>query len=218
MVSHELRTPLTAIRASLGLLSGGLLESQPERAARMLDVALRNTERLTRLVNDFLDLERMAAGKLEIVRTRFPVRDLVAQAAEEMRPMVDRANVWLVCDLPDIVAEVDADRVHQVLNNLLSNAVKFSPQGGTVWVGAAARDDELELWVRDQGPGIPPAKLESVFERFEQLDASDARLKGGSGLGLAICRSIVRLHGGRIWAESQPGRGSTFRVSLPLVA
>jgi PAS domain S-box-containing protein len=215
VVSHELRTPLTAIRASLGLLSGGLLETQPERAGRMLDVALRNTERLTRLVNDFLDLERMAAGKLDIVRASFPLRELVAQVAEEMRPMVDRADVWLVCDVPDVITHLDADRVHQVLNNLLSNAVKFSPQQGTVWVGAAVRGDELEMWVRDQGPGIPASKLESVFERFEQVDASDARKKGGSGLGLAICRSIVRLHGGRIWAESQTGKGSTFRFSVP---
>jgi PAS domain S-box-containing protein len=215
VVSHELRTPLTAIRASLGLLSGGLLEAQPERAGRMLDVALRNTERLTRLVNDFLDLERMAAGKLDIVRGAFPLRELVAQVAEEMRPVVDRADVWLVCDVPDMVGNIDADRIHQVLNNLLSNAVKFSPPAGTVWVGATARGNELELWVRDQGPGIPAGKLESVFERFEQVDASDARKKGGSGLGLAICRSIVRLHGGRIWAESQPGKGSTFRFTLP---
>jgi PAS domain S-box-containing protein len=215
VVSHELRTPLTAIRASLGLLSGGLLETQPERAGRMLDVALRNTERLTRLVNDFLDLERMAAGKLDIVRGAFPLRELVAQVAEEMRPVVDRADVWLVCDVPDVVAHIDADRVHQVLNNLLSNAVKFSPPTGTVWVGASLHGDELELWVRDQGPGIPAGKLESVFERFEQVDASDARKKGGSGLGLAICRSIVRLHGGRIWAESLPGKGSTFRFTLP---
>jgi len=215
VVSHELRTPLTAIRASLGLLSGGLLETQPERAGRMLDVALRNTERLTRLVNDFLDLERMAAGKLDIVRGAFPLRELIAQVAEEMRPVVDRADVWLVCDVPDVVVNIDADRVHQVLNNLLSNAVKFSPPQGTVWVGASVMGTELELWVRDQGPGIPMGKLESVFERFEQVDASDARKKGGSGLGLAICRSIVRLHGGRIWAESQPGRGSTFRFALP---
>jgi PAS domain S-box-containing protein len=215
VVSHELRTPLTAIRASLGLLSGGLLETQPERAGRMLDVALRNTERLTRLVNDFLDLERMAAGKLDIVRGSFPLRELVAQVAEEMRPVLDRADVWLVCDVPDVTTHLDADRVHQVLNNLLSNAVKFSPPQGTVWVGARIDGDDLELWVRDQGPGIPAAKLESVFERFEQVDASDARKKGGSGLGLAICRSIVRLHGGRIWAESQPEKGSTFRFTLP---
>lgn len=215
VVSHELRTPLTAIRASLGLLSSGLMESQPERAGRMLDTALRNTERLTRLVSDFLDLERMAAGKVDIVPAPFPLRELVAQVAEEMRPVVDRSDVWLVCDVPETVVVLDADRMHQVLVNLISNAVKFSPAAGTVWVGATLRDGELEVWVRDQGPGIPAAKLEAIFERFEQVDASDSRKKGGSGLGLAICRSIVRMHGGRIWAECQPGRGSVFRFTVP---
>jgi PAS domain S-box-containing protein len=215
VVSHELRTPLTAIRGSLGLLAGGVMQSYPERAARMVEMALQNAERLSRLINQFLDLEKMASGQLQVERRAFPLREIVGGACDTVRPLVEKSGLWLVSEVDDLTVNVDPDRMVQVLTNLLSNAIKFSPPGGTVWVRGCERDGALELHVRDQGRGIPASKLETVFERFQQVDSSDSREKGGTGLGLPICRNLVELHGGRIWAESEPGGGTTFTAVLP---
>ncbi|HEY0151034.1 MAG TPA: ATP-binding protein, partial [Longimicrobium sp.] len=213
--SHELRTPLTAIRGSLGLLHGGVLASYPERAARMVALALANSERLGRLIDNMLDLEKMASGKLEIERRPFSIRQIADDAIDTIRPLLEQADLLLVADLADVAVNVDPDRIAQVLTNLVSNAAKYSPRGGAVWVRAEVVGADLRVQVRDQGRGIPAAKLESIFERFQQVDSSDSREKGGTGLGLPICRNIVGLHGGRIWAESLPGKGSTFTVLLP---
>jgi len=215
VVSHELRTPLTSIRASLGLLTGGALASYPERANRMLQIATQNADRLARLVDDFLDLERMAAGKMAIEPRPFSLAELVRQAADWVRPAAEKAGVLLVARAPDTEWMLDPHRVGQVLLNLLSNAVKFSPAGGTVWVTSDVEGDRVRFAVRDLGRGIPANKLEAIFGRFEQVDSSDARQQGGSGLGLAICRSIVELHGGKIEVQSTLGHGSTFTFSLP---
>ena len=215
LVSHELRTPLTAIRGSLGLLHGGVLASYPERAARMVALALANSERLGRLIDNMLDLEKMASGKLEIERRPFSIRQIADDAIDTIRPLLEQADLLLVADLADVAVNVDPDRIAQVLTNLVSNAAKYSPRGGAVWVRAEVVGADLRVQVRDQGRGIPAAKLESIFERFQQVDSSDSREKGGTGLGLPICRNIVGLHGGRIWAESLPGKGSTFTVLLP---
>jgi signal transduction histidine kinase len=215
MMSHELRTPLTSIRAALGLLESGLMDKQPERARHTLRIATRNSERLARLLNDILDLERLNSGIVRVQRRPYDVGEVMQQAAETVRSAAEAANVLLVLDPIRATASMDADRMCQVLVNLLGNAVKFSPVGGTVWLAAAADDDGLTLTVRDQGRGIPTDKLDAIFGRFTQVDISDARDRGGSGLGLAICRTIVEQHGGRIWAESREGAGSVFRVRLP---
>ena len=220
VISHELRTPLTSIRGALGLMSGGAVGTLPPKAQRMADVALNSCERLVRLVNDILDVEKLSAGKLELDLELLPVQVLVEGALEEMRAMAHEAGVTLTATHSDAVVFADRDRIAQTLANLLSNAVKFSPEGGVVSVSAGPAPageggDRVVLFtVTDQGPGIPADKLESIFDRFAQADASDSRAKAGTGLGLPICRGIVEQHGGRIWATSTPGSGSTFTFVL----
>lgn len=215
VVSHELRTPLTSIRGALGLLASGKLGALPSMAEHLVAIAANNADRLVRLVNDILDIERMRSGKCSLKPVEVPVEELLLHAVDVVRQLADRAQVRLeVLPVPGTV-RVDADRFNQLLTNLLSNAIKFSPSGGAIRLQAEARGREWRFTVTDQGRGIPHDQLESIFGRFQQVDASDARQKGGSGLGLAICRSIAEQHGGRIWAESTLGQGSTFIVTLP---
>ncbi len=215
VVSHELRTPLTSIRGALGLLTSGLIGAVPERGQRMLEIALNNTDRLVRLINDILDVERIQSGKVTSQPQLCDAATLLTQAVEEMRTMAEQAEVTLSVTSQAIGLRADPDRIVQTLTNLLSNAIKFSPAGGTVWVTVVRQREEAVFAVKDQGRGIPADKLESIFGRFQQVDASDARKKGGTGLGLAICRSIVQQHEGRIWAESTFGKGSSFFFTLP---
>ena len=215
VVSHELRTPLTAIRGSLGLLDGGVLQAYPERAARMVKLALGNAQRLGRLVDDMLDLEKLGSGKLEIQRAPCSLAAILGDTADTVRPLLEPHGLMLVVQAPELTVDVDADRIRQVLTNLVSNAIKFSPPSGTIWLTAAAEGADLRLRVRDLGRGIPEGELESIFERFHQLDSSDSREKNGTGLGLSICRHLAAMHGGQVWAESTPGAGSTFSVHLP---
>jgi PAS domain S-box-containing protein len=215
IVSHELRTPLTSIRGSLGLIASGMLGDVPARGQRMLDIAITNSDRLVRLINDILDIEKLDSGAVKMNLQQSNAADLMTQAVETMRPMAHECGVSLAVTPVWAQLNVDPDRVLQALTNLLSNAIKFSEWGGRVWMSAECRDEEIVVEVRDQGRGIPTHRLETIFERFQQVDASDSREKGGTGLGLSICRSIVEQHGGRIWAESVPGVGSTFRFTLP---
>lgn len=216
VVSHELRTPLTSLRGALGLLQGGLLGEAEPTAQRMVHIAVRSTDRLIRLINDILDVERIAAGKLILHRQAWPAADLVDRAVGEMRGLAEQAGVHLEVRVVAGTVDADADRIVQTVANLLSNAIKFSPAQGTVRVTAAAEGAEVLVRVSDEGPGVPPAHHEAVFGRFAQVDASDTREKGGSGLGLAICRGIVEQHGGRIWVQGEPGAGATFCFTLPL--
>jgi len=218
VVSHELRTPLTAIRGSLGLLAAGKAGDIPQRGQRMLDIAVQNTDRLIRLINDILDIERIESGKVAMEPGPVNAAELVQGAAEVMLPMAERAGVELYVWAEPLQLVADADRILQVLTNLVSNAVKFSPAGTQVQLTVEPDGEDALFSVADQGRGIPPDRLESIFERFQQVDSSDSRQKGGTGLGLAICRSIVGQHGGRIWAESTPGKGSVFNFTLPLPA
>jgi PAS domain S-box-containing protein len=216
VVSHELRTPLTAIRGSLGLLAAGKAGEVPERGQRMLDIAVQNTDRLIRLINDILDLERIESGKVAMEPLPVNAAELAHNAAEVMLAIAERAGVGLFVEAASVRLLADADRILQVLTNLISNAVKFSAPGGSVEVRVEPAEGEARFRVADQGRGIPTDRLESIFERFQQVDSSDSRQKGGTGLGLAICRTIVTQHGGRIWAESEPGAGSAFHFTLPL--
>ena len=214
-VSHELRTPLTSIRGALGLLSSGILGDVNEKAANLLRIALTNSDRLVRLINDILDLERIQSGREPLTFRSIQLAELVRQAIDGMQPVADAAGVQLIHDTTHVELAADPDRLLQVLTNLLSNAVKFSPPNSTVSVMMRPGLAGVTMSVIDQGRGIPADKLEAIFGRFQQVDASDSRQKGGSGLGLAICRTIVLQHSGRIWAERNPVRGSTFRVFLP---
>jgi len=214
-VSHELRTPLTSIRGALGLLSSGILGEINEKASNLLRIALSNSDRLVRLINDILDLERAQSGREPLVFRPVQMADIVRQAMDGMQLQAEAAGVLLIHDKTQVEITADADRLLQVLTNLLSNAVKFSPQNSAVSIMIRPGSSGVTLSVIDQGRGIPADKLEAIFGRFQQVDASDSRQRGGSGLGLAICRAIVGQHNGRIWAERNPVRGSTFRVFLP---
>jgi PAS domain S-box-containing protein len=214
-VSHELRTPLTSIRGALGLLSSGILGELNEKASNLLRIATSNSDRLVRLINDILDLERIQSGRAPITFRPVQLSQIVHQAIEGMAPVADAAGVQLLHDTTQVEVSGDVDRLLQVMTNLLSNAVKFSPANSTVSVMMRPGATGVTLSVIDQGRGIPADKLETIFGRFQQVDASDSRQKGGSGLGLAICRTIVQQHSGRIWAERNPVRGSTLRVFLP---
>jgi PAS domain S-box-containing protein len=215
-VSHELRTPLTSLRAALGLITGGSLAARPEKLQQMLDIATGNTDRLVRLVNDILELERIGSGKAELHYTMCSADDLFRRAAGLQQTGASKAQLRITFNSQGVNVWADPDRILQTLTNLISNAIKFSPPGTEIQLRARRVDaNEAEIQVRDQGRGIPEDKLESIFERFHQVDASDSRTMGGTGLGLAICRSIVTQHGGRIWATSTVGKGSTFHFTLP---
>lgn len=215
-VSHELRTPLTSIRGALGLLVSGRLGEFPPKAARLLEIASSNTDRLVRLINDILDIERMESGNVSMVKVPTDAADLIGQAADSMQQLADQAGIRLSVDATPAPMDADPDRIVQTLTNLIGNAIKFSPRDSTIQVSAKPADGAVVFRVADQGRGIPPEKLEAIFERFQQVDASDSRDKGGSGLGLAICRSIVRQHGGEISVGSEVGVGTEFSFTIPV--
>ncbi|MEH2053201.1 ATP-binding protein [Nostoc sp.] len=216
VVSHELRTPLTSIHGSLGMLASGLLTTDSEQGKRLLQIATDSSERLVRLINDILDIERIESGKAKMEPEICNVVDLIVQAVNVIQPLADKAGVKVSISALSGQVWADSDRIVQTLTNLLSNAIKFSSAGSTVCLEAQKHGDEVLLTVKDPGRGIPTDKLESIFERFQQVDSSDSRNHDGTGLGLAICKSIMQQHGGRIWAESALGEGSTFYVTLPL--
>ena len=241
IVSHELRTPLTAIRGSLGLLAGGVYDQKPEKGRRMVQVAAEQTDRLVRLINEILDFQRLESGKVPLVMQPCEAESLLRQAVEAMRPSAEEQQLQLFLTAQPIQIWAHSDSIVQTLTNLLSNAIKFSSPGKTIHLSveidapdarcphpgfdgindtnssnAANLAEFARFTVRDHGRGIPPELLEKVFEQFQQVDASDSRLKGGTGLGLAICRKIVEQHGGKIWVESVLGEGSIFRFTVPL--
>jgi PAS domain S-box-containing protein len=218
MVSHELRTPLTAIQGSLGLISGGALGPLPAPAARMLEIASISAHRLNRLVDDILDIERIESGVLVLQPGWQDARAVVDGAVEQMQVLASEAGVEMRVGHVAGAVHADPDRAAQTLINLIGNALKFSYPGGLVEICAWARDDVVEFSVTDQGRGIPGDRLERIFNRFEQVDSSDAREKGGFGLGLAISRSLVERSGGRIWATNNPDRGATLHFTLPRAA
>ena len=214
-VSHELRTPLTSIRGALGLLSLDYQNPMNEKTANLLRIALSNSDRLMSLINDILDLERLQGGLESLIFQPVKLDQIIRQAIDGMRPVADAAGVQFIHDSTEVEVAANPERLVQVLTNLLSNAVKFSPPSSTIFITLRPDSDGVTLSVADEGRGIPADKLESIFGRFQQVDSSDSRQKGGTGLGLAICRNIVQQHAGRIWAERNSLRGSTFRVFLP---
>ena len=216
VVSHELRTPLTSIHGSLALLESGLVNSSTEKGKRMLQIAVSNTDRLIRLLNDILDVEKLESGRTEMHRRLCNAGELIRNAADVMRPMAQEHGITLETADSDAEIWADPDLLAQCLTNLLSNAIKFSEAGGHVKVQAVPVASDLRFEVADQGRGIPSNKQSSIFERFQQVDASDSRKRGGTGLGLAISRTIVQQHGGQIWVESELGEGSTFLFTVPM--
>lgn len=226
VVSHELRTPLTSIHSSLKILATGKLGSLSDKGQRMLQIADEQTERLVRLVNNVLDLQRIQSGTIKMNKQACHTRELMVEAVQTMQTLAQEQGIRLLIEPGDFVVWADRDYIVQTLTNLLSNAIKFSPLNSEVILSAVIKPQEqktppaqtisyITFLVRDQGQGIPQDRLETIFERFQQVDSSDSRKKGGTGLGLAICRQIVEGHGGQIWAESLWEQGSTFYFTLP---
>ena len=216
-VSHELRTPLTSIAGSLGLLASGAAGVMPAKAARLIQIAHANSQRLVRLINDILDIEKIESGKLRLELATVDLREIARGSVDGVQGYAGDLKVRLTLrDGPPALVRGDADRLIQVVTNLLSNALKFSPGGGEVSVCVDAEARLARLSVVDHGPGIPDAFRSRIFSKFAQADSSDTRSKGGTGLGLAIAREIAERHGGRLWFESTEGEGATFHLDLPL--
>lgn len=212
IVAHELRSPITSIRGSLEYLAKRMPEPLPEQAQKLIGMAFRGTERLVRLINDLLDIDKIESGKMVFEMKPQEITPLVQQAIESMQPYADQYQTTLVMtqSLPHTLVTVDADKFIQVMTNLLSNASKFSPAGKSVEVGIASRDDSVRISVRDYGPGIPEKFRGDVFKKFSQADMQ----KGGSGLGLNISKAILEKLAGTIFFETSDS-GTTFYVDLP---
>jgi signal transduction histidine kinase len=219
-VSHELRTPLTSISGSLGLLVGNPAWNLPKPAERLLAIAHANSQRLVRLVNDILDIEKIESGKVAFDLKRVKVQGLIEQAIEATRGFAESCNVRIGLDAASVDGDVnvDPDRLVQVITNLLSNAVKFSPTGGEVKVAIENGAETIKVSVRDHGPGIPAEFKPRIFEKFIQADVSDTRQKGGTGLGLSIVKEIMTRLGGKVGFNDAPGGGTIFHIELPILA
>ncbi len=220
VVSHELRTPLTSIRGALGLLEGGVVGDLGAEATDLVRIARTNADRLIRLVNEILDLEKMEAGKLELQRKDLTISTLFDTVRAAISDFAREHSVTLAADVPaELKLVADEDRIVQLLTNLASNAIKFSPPNTEVVLRAVRRGPRsIRLSVRDQGPGIAQELLPKLFQKFQQLDSSDRRQRGGTGLGLAISKAIAEAHGGTIGVDTTQGAGATFWVDLPVVA
>ena len=216
-VSHELRTPLTSIVGSLGLLIGKAAGDLPDNAARLLAIAHTNSQRLMRLLNDILDIEKMESGLIGFNFERVKVRSLVIEEIEANQAYAEDRGVRIRLEDPCVVCDVraDPDRLAQVITNLLSNAIKFSPADNEVVVAIEEAADVVCISVRDHGPGISVGFKPHIFERFAQADATNERKKGGTGLGLSIVKQIVDRLGGQIGFRDSPGGGTIFYVKIP---
>ena len=217
-VSHELRTPLTAIKASADNMLDRLIGDLNGKQVGYLTRIKSNSDRLARLINDLLDLSTIEAGKIDLRPTNLPLVTLVKEAAESLRPVAAEKliNLTVMSAEPGVIAWADRDKVIQVLMNLIGNALKFTPTRGKVTIAVAKNSAAwMQISVTDTGPGIPAEEVNKVFGRFYQIGQASTQKTQGTGLGLAISKALVEMHGGKIWAESEPGKGSTFSFTLP---
>jgi PAS domain S-box-containing protein len=217
-VSHELRTPLTSIKGSVDNMLDGLTGSLNEKQVRYLVRIKSNTDRLSRLINDLLDLSRIESGRVEVRPARLPLTALAEEVAEYLKPLATEKLIRIEVPSPDpsATAWADRDKVTQVLVNLIGNALKFTPKEGKVTVALAKNEnDYVQISVADTGPGILPEDANKIFSKFYQVTNIAKQKPRGSGLGLAISKALVEMHGGNIWVESEVGRGSTFYFTLP---
>jgi len=216
-MSHELRTPLTSIKEGTGLLLDGVGGDTTDKQRKLLSILAEESNRLISVVNSLLDLSKMEAGMMAYDFEITHVEPLIRRAVVEIAPLVEAKGIRLESglDTPLPPLKMDPERILQVLRNLLGNAVKFTPKGGVVAVSAQPAGGKLAVSVKDSGPGIPPESLTSIFEKFNQGSRRAPHARQGTGLGLAIANSIITSHGGKIWAESELGKGSTFIFVLP---
>ena len=219
-VSHELRTPLTSIAGSLDLILGGTTGKLTEKTIRMLKVAKRNSEHLKYLIGDLLDIEKLVSGNMHIEAVEQELESTVREVLEEIQPLAHRRGVMIELSHANqaIYATFDRKRLAQAFSNLVSNAIKFSPQQGLVQITVRQIGQQARLEVRDQGPGIPEAFRERIFQKFAQANASSSRPQEGTGLGLAITRELMHAMGGEVNFESEEGLGACFWLSLPVAA
>ncbi len=220
VVSHELRTPLAVVLGNLELLGDERFWQLNPQQAQFLKSATTNSHRLLHLINDILDFSKLENSSLPMTRSPNELTEVIRQAAENLSRLFEERELNLKLDLADDLplAEIDEQRIAQVLTNLISNAIKFSPAGAPVEVTVRHEDGQAVVRVSDHGEGIRREDMPRLFKKFSQLDSRSTRKVGGTGLGLAICKGIVEAHGGHIWAESEPGEGSTFIFTLPLAA
>jgi two-component system phosphate regulon sensor histidine kinase PhoR len=214
-VSHELRTPLSLIKGYVETLLDGA-RNNPEVADRFLKIIERNTQRLDLLIQDLLTISALESGRMKLNPQHVELRPLVEKVFSDMKAPAQNKNIELVSQLPELAAVADSNRLEQVLANLVDNAIKYGRAQGSVTVGGKQSDDgKIEIFVQDDGPGIPPESLDHVFERFYRVDKARSREQGGTGLGLSIVKHIVQAHGGDVRVESEPGKGATFFFTLP---
>jgi two-component system phosphate regulon sensor histidine kinase PhoR len=214
-VSHELRTPLSLIKGYVETLLDGA-RNDPAIAERFLKIIERNTQRLDLLIQDLLTISALESERIKLNLQPVELRPLVEKIFTDLKPPAENKNVELVSELPGLTATADANRLEQVLANLVDNAIKYGRAQGRVTVGGKKLDDgKLEIFVQDDGPGIPAESLDRVFERFYRVDKARSRDQGGTGLGLSIVKHIVQAHGGEVWVKSELGKGATFFFTLP---
>jgi two-component system phosphate regulon sensor histidine kinase PhoR len=214
-VSHELRTPLSLIKGYVETLLDGARDN-PEVAERFLKIIERNAERLDLLIQDLLTISALESGRMQLNLHPVDLHPLVEKIFTDLQSKAKNKHMRLVNELPELVANADVNRLEQVLANLVDNAIKYGREQGSVCVGGEKLDDgKLEIFVQDDGPGIPPESLDRVFERFYRVDKARSRDQGGTGLGLSIVKHIVHSHGGEAWAKSELGKGATFFFTLP---
>ena len=216
-MSHELRTPLNAILGYTELILDSVYGDMPEKARSVLDRVQRNGRHLLGLINDVLDLSKIEAGQLVLALGDYSLKNVVHTVFSAVEPLAKEKKLAFKIELPPDMpgGRGDERRLTQVLLNLVGNAIKFTDAGEVV-IRAAKVDGAFEVAVRDTGPGISERDQTKLFQEFQQADNSITRKKGGTGLGLAISKRIIEMHGGRIWVESAPGRGSTFAFTLPI--
>lgn len=211
--AHELRTPLTIIEGTVNGILDGVFEPNQEH----LNTVREQTEVLTELINDLRDISLVEAGRLHLELEATDIRPLLQRKAAQNEATTISKNISLELDLPEELPQVniDSQRIEQVVNNLLSNALRYTPEGGRITITTTSLKDKVVIAVSDTGEGIRPEYLEHIFDRFYRADDARTRREGGTGLGLAIVQQIIQAHGGRVWAESKPGEGSTFFCELP---
>lgn len=219
IVSHELRTPIAKIKSSLSVIADGEAGSISDSVRRFVEISSNSAESLWKLIENILDFKKLEAGKFRLLCQRLPLAELIENAVAEFRAVAIQSQIELKCQcLASPYVNADGQRLVQVIENLLSNAVKVSPSGSEIGVKVLASDSNCaRVEISDQGIGITEQDLPKLFEKFQQLDSPDRRMRGGTGLGLSICKAIIEAHGGKIGVLSQPGKGSTFWFEIETV-